>query len=149
MRQVAVLGATGSIGGSALDVIARHPDRLRASVLAAGRQVDALLDLCRRHRPRHAVIADPAGFAALRDGLREAGLDPLPGPTAIVPIIVGETARAGRMSGELREEHGVLVTGFGYPVVPEGTARLRIQANAAMTDANVAALVKAIVAVAR
>jgi glycine C-acetyltransferase len=87
--------------------------------------------------------------AALRDGLRDAGLDPLPGSTAIVPIIVGETARAGRMSGELREEHGVLVTGFGYPVVPEGTARLRIQANAAMTDANVAALVKAIVAVAR
>ena len=75
MKQVAVLGATGSIGASALDVIARHPDRLRASVLAAGRQVDALLELCRQHRPRHAVIADPAGFAALRDGLREAGLD--------------------------------------------------------------------------
>lgn len=86
--------------------------------------------------------------AALRDGLRDAGLDPLPGSTAIVPIIVGETARSGRMSRELREEHGVLVTGFGYPVVPEGTARLRIQANAAMTDNNVAALVKAIAAVA-
>ncbi|GAB2620521.1 1-deoxy-D-xylulose-5-phosphate reductoisomerase [Novilysobacter erysipheiresistens] len=75
MKQVAVLGATGSIGASALDVIARHPDRLRASVLAAGRQVDALLELCRRHRPAHAVIADAAGFAALRDGLRDAGLD--------------------------------------------------------------------------
>ncbi len=86
--------------------------------------------------------------AALRDGLRAAGLDPLPGETAIVPIIVGDTSRAGRMSRQLREQHGVLVTGFGYPVVPEGAARLRIQANAAMTDDDVGALIKAITAVA-
>ena len=58
IRHVAVLGATGSIGTSALDVIARHPQRLRASVLAAGRNVDALVALCRTHRPQHAVIAD-------------------------------------------------------------------------------------------
>lgn len=74
MRRVAVLGATGSIGASALDVIARHPDRLRASVLAAGSNVAALLELCRRHRPDHAVIADSNAFAQLRDGLRVAGL---------------------------------------------------------------------------
>lgn len=74
MRQVAVLGATGSIGTSALDVIARHPSRLRASVLAAGRQVDGLLALCRAHRPAHAVIADEALYATLRDGLLDAGL---------------------------------------------------------------------------
>ena len=74
MQNVAVLGATGSIGASALDVIARHPDALRASVLAAGSNVEALLELCRRHRPDHAVIADDAGFAALHDGLRDAGL---------------------------------------------------------------------------
>jgi 1-deoxy-D-xylulose-5-phosphate reductoisomerase len=74
MRQVAVLGATGSIGASALDVIARHPDRLRANVLAAGRQVDGLLALCRTHRPDHAVIADEALYSTLRDGLHQAGL---------------------------------------------------------------------------
>ncbi|MDE2406298.1 MAG: 1-deoxy-D-xylulose-5-phosphate reductoisomerase [Xanthomonadaceae bacterium] len=74
MQRVAVLGATGSIGTSALDVIARHPDSLRASVLAAGNKVDALLALCRLHHPEHAVIADTAGYAALRDGLRAAGL---------------------------------------------------------------------------
>ena len=74
MQRVAVLGATGSIGTSALDVIARHPDAMRASVLAAGSKVDALLALCRTHRPEHAVIADAAGYAALRDGLRDAGL---------------------------------------------------------------------------
>lgn len=74
MRRVAVLGATGSIGTSALDVIGRHPDRLRVETLAAGRNVDALLALCRTHRPAHATIADEAGYAALRDGLRDAGL---------------------------------------------------------------------------
>ncbi|WP_425612135.1 1-deoxy-D-xylulose-5-phosphate reductoisomerase [Xanthomonas indica] len=74
VRTIAVLGATGSIGASALDVIARHPQRLRASVLAAGRNVDALLALCATHRPAHAVIADPALYPALRDGLRAAGL---------------------------------------------------------------------------
>lgn len=73
-RKVAVLGATGSIGTSALDVIARHGERLHASVLAAGGKVDALLSLCERHRPEHAVIADPAGYPALREGLRERGL---------------------------------------------------------------------------
>ncbi|MBN8213690.1 MAG: 1-deoxy-D-xylulose-5-phosphate reductoisomerase [Xanthomonadales bacterium] len=75
MRRVAVLGATGSIGTSALDVIARHPDRLQAQTLVAGRNVDALIALCRTHRPAHAAIADEQGYAALRDGLRAAGLD--------------------------------------------------------------------------
>ncbi len=73
-RQVAVLGATGSIGASALDVIARHPGQMQASILAAGRDVDGLLRLCVRHRPRHAAIADPALYPALRDGLCDAGL---------------------------------------------------------------------------
>ncbi|WP_313251500.1 1-deoxy-D-xylulose-5-phosphate reductoisomerase [Stenotrophomonas sp.] len=74
-RQVAILGATGSIGTSALDVIARHPEQMRASVLAAGSNVDALLALCRTHRPDHAAIADPALFERLRDGLADAGLE--------------------------------------------------------------------------
>ena len=74
VRNIAIFGATGSIGASALDVIARHPDRLRASVLAAGNQVDALVALCVAHRPAHAVIANESLHAALRDGLREAGL---------------------------------------------------------------------------
>jgi 1-deoxy-D-xylulose-5-phosphate reductoisomerase len=74
MRKIAVLGATGSIGASALDVIARHPDRMRASVLAAGSRVEALLALCAAHRPEHAVVADEAAYPALRDGLRQAGL---------------------------------------------------------------------------
>ncbi|HEY2346480.1 MAG TPA: 1-deoxy-D-xylulose-5-phosphate reductoisomerase [Xanthomonadaceae bacterium] len=78
MKRVAVLGATGSIGASALDVIARHPDRFTASVLSAHARVDELIELCRRHRPRHAVIAQARHYAALRDGLATAGLDTQP-----------------------------------------------------------------------
>ncbi len=78
MRRIAILGATGSIGASALDVVARHPETLCASVLAAGTQVDALLALCRTHAPEHAVIADTRHYARLRDGLRESGLGTRP-----------------------------------------------------------------------
>ncbi|VXB53323.1 1-deoxy-D-xylulose 5-phosphate reductoisomerase [Luteimonas sp. 9C] len=78
IRKIAILGATGSIGTSALDVIARHSDRLRASVLAAGSNVDALVALCVTHRPDHAVIADPASLDALATALRAARLDTTP-----------------------------------------------------------------------
>jgi 1-deoxy-D-xylulose-5-phosphate reductoisomerase len=74
MKEIAILGATGSIGASALDVIARHPQRFRATVLSAHSRVGPLIELCRTHRPRHAVIADPAGYRALVDGLSSAGL---------------------------------------------------------------------------
>ena len=92
MRNVAVLGATGSIGSSALDVIARHPDALRASVLAAGSRVEALVELCRIHRPAHAVVADEAAYPALRDGLRAAGLDTAAhaGTRALADLAAGE-----------------------------------------------------------
>ncbi len=73
-RKIAVLGATGSIGASALDVIARHPERFSASVLSANGNVEALLELCLRFRPDTAVIADASRHAQLREGLRAAGL---------------------------------------------------------------------------
>ncbi len=72
----------------------------------------------------------------MRDGLRAIGFNPLEGESAIVPIIVGETAFALKLSEELLKE-GIFITGFGYPVVPEGTARLRIQMCAALTDAQI------------
>lgn len=74
LRQVAVLGATGSIGTSTLDVIARHPDRFRASVLVAHRGTEALVKLCERFRPDLAVIADPAMEADLARRLAAAGV---------------------------------------------------------------------------
>jgi 1-deoxy-D-xylulose-5-phosphate reductoisomerase len=74
VRRVAVLGATGSIGTSALDVIARHPQRFEATVLSAHTQVDALLTLCERFRPALAIIAEPALLPRLEQGLRARGL---------------------------------------------------------------------------
>lgn len=74
VQRIALFGATGSIGRSALDVIAQHPDDLQISVLGAGRKVDELVRLCIRHRPEHAVIADADLYPALRDGLATAGL---------------------------------------------------------------------------
>lgn len=69
-----VLGATGSIGQNTLDVVARHPDRYRVYALTAARQVDVLFEQCVRHRPRYAVMVDPASAAALQARVREAGL---------------------------------------------------------------------------
>jgi len=74
MKRVSILGATGSIGASALDVIARHPQRFRVTALAAHRKVDELVALCARFRPELAVIADAAFATKLRDGLAAAGL---------------------------------------------------------------------------
>jgi glycine C-acetyltransferase len=68
----------------------------------------------------------------LRDGLKKEGLNPLDGESAIVPIIVGETARAIGMARAMLDK-GLYVTGFGFPVVPEGTARIRIQVSEALT----------------
>jgi glycine C-acetyltransferase len=65
-----------------------------------------------------------------RSSISDAGFKPLPGETPIVPIIVGETATAIKMSDMLLDE-GVFVTGFGFPVVPQGQARVRCQLSAA------------------
>ncbi|MGA7357060.1 MAG: glycine C-acetyltransferase [Candidatus Cybelea sp.] len=67
-----------------------------------------------------------------REGLQRIGYKPLESESAIVPIIVGETAFAIAISDKLLKA-GVFVTGFGYPVVPEGTARIRVQTSAALT----------------
>ena len=68
-----------------------------------------------------------------RERLRALGFKPLDGEGAIIPIIVGETAFAIEFSRRLLDE-GVFVTGFGYPVVPEGTARIRVQMSAAIEE---------------
>ena len=80
-----------------------------------------------------------------REGLIDLGYKPIPGGTPIVPVIVGRTADAIRLSRELLRE-GVFVIGFGYPVVPRGEARIRCQLSAAHErehiDAALAALKK-------
>lgn len=83
-----------------------------------------------------------------REQITEAGFKPIPGETPIVPIIVGETAAAIQMSNMLLDE-GVFVTGFGFPVVPHGTARVRCQLSAAHTRDDIDFAVRAFKSVGR
>ncbi|HEV2179131.1 MAG TPA: glycine C-acetyltransferase [Gemmatimonadaceae bacterium] len=80
--------------------------------------------------------------AYFREAITEAGFKPIPGETPIVPIIVGETALAIKMS-EMMLDEGIFVTGFGYPVVPQGHARIRCQLSAAHTRDDLDTAVRA------
>ncbi|MFI8751382.1 1-deoxy-D-xylulose-5-phosphate reductoisomerase [Vreelandella lionensis] len=73
VQLVTVLGATGSIGKSTLDVIARHPERYRVYALTAHTSKEALLDQCKAHSPRFAVLDDDADAQWLQQALRQAG----------------------------------------------------------------------------
>ncbi|SED04335.1 1-deoxy-D-xylulose 5-phosphate reductoisomerase [Pseudomonas saponiphila] len=74
VQQVTVLGATGSIGLSTLDVIARHPDRYQVFALTGFSRLAELLALCIRHVPRFAVVPEVAAASRLQEELRAAGL---------------------------------------------------------------------------
>ena len=97
------------------------PPTVAASALASVRYVEAHPELVAR-------LHQNARY--FRDQLLSLGFKPLAGETPIVPVILGETAKAIRMS-ELLLAEGVFVTGFGYPIVPQGHARLRCQLSAA------------------
>ncbi len=73
MEQITVLGATGSIGRSTLDVIARHPERYSVFALSAFSQVERLLQQCLAFKPRYAVLGTEAAASRLRSALRDAG----------------------------------------------------------------------------
>ena len=67
MIRVAILGSTGSIGRSTLEVIDRHPERFEVVALAAGTSLDALAEQVRRYRPAVAVLADEDGMGPTTD----------------------------------------------------------------------------------
>jgi glycine C-acetyltransferase len=102
----------------------------------------AAIELIERQPERVATLRENARY--FRERIVEAGFSPLPGETPIIPIIVGETAAAIRMSEMLLDE-GVFVTGFGFPVVPQGEARVRCQISAAHTRADLDEAVSAFV----
>jgi len=102
------------------------PPTVAASSLAA-------IEYLEGHPERVATLRENARY--FRERLLELGFRPLPGETPIIPVILGETAAAIRMSDLLLSE-GVFVTGFGYPVVPQGEARVRCQISAAHTQAD-------------
>ncbi|MBY0490005.1 MAG: glycine C-acetyltransferase [Gemmatimonadaceae bacterium] len=109
------------------------PPTVAASALQSVRYTEAHPELVTR-------LHENARY--FRAAIQEAGFHPLPGETPIVPIIVGETALAIRMS-DLLLERGVFVTGFGFPVVPQGQARVRCQVSAAHTKEDLDAVVSA------
>jgi 1-deoxy-D-xylulose-5-phosphate reductoisomerase len=79
-----VLGATGSIGASTLDLVRRNPDAFRVEALTAHAQVDQLAALAREFSARVAVVADPARLDELRAALAGSGVEAAAGPDALV-----------------------------------------------------------------
>ncbi|HEX2250512.1 MAG TPA: glycine C-acetyltransferase [Gemmatimonadales bacterium] len=99
------------------------PPTVAASALAS-------IEFLEAHPERVRTLHENARY--FREQLLGLGFRPLPGETPIIPVILGETADAIRMSDLLLKE-GVFVTGFGYPVVPQGQARVRCQISAVHT----------------
>ena len=115
------------------------PPTVASSALAAVAFIEG-------HPERVRQLRDNARY--FRERVVEAGFRPLAGETPIIPIIVGETSTAIQMSEMLLAE-GVFVTGFGFPVVPQGQARIRCQVSAAHTREDLDFAVSAIVKVGR
>jgi glycine C-acetyltransferase len=93
----------------------------------------ASIEFLEQHPERVTRLRENANY--FREQLLGLGFAPLPGETPIIPVILGETAAAIKMSNMLLDE-GVFVTGFGFPVVPQGQARVRCQVSAAHSRAD-------------
>jgi glycine C-acetyltransferase len=115
------------------------PPTVAASALAS-------VNFLTSHPDRVKQLRDNASY--FRGAIQEAGFKPLAGETPIVPIIVGETSAAIRMSDMLLAQ-GVFVTGFGFPVVPQGEARVRCQISASHSRDDLDRAVAAITSVGR
>ena len=94
VQRITVLGATGSVGASTLDVVARHPDRYQVFALTAHQRVDELADLCRRFVPAHAVLGTAAGAARLRELLAGLPVEVSHGPQALADVASAEAVDA-------------------------------------------------------
>ena len=103
MRSVTILGATGSVGTSTLDLIGRHRDRFRLEAVTANGDAAGLARIARTFGARYAAVADPAAYGQLRDQLAGTGIEVAAGPAAVaaaaarpVDIVVGAiTGAAG------------------------------------------------------
>ncbi|MEO6990188.1 MAG: glycine C-acetyltransferase [Candidatus Baltobacteraceae bacterium] len=130
--------AGGFVAGSRalIDMlIQRSRTQLFSNALPATVAASSLKAIETLERHPELVAKQRDNVAYFRAGLERLGFKPLPGESAIVPIIVGDTAFAIAMSDRLLQE-GVFVTGFGFPVVPEGTARIRVQMSSALERAD-------------
>ncbi len=88
-QKLALLGATGSIGRSALEVVRQHPECWRIHSIAGGSRVEPIVELAREFRPERVVVADPSAQKALRAGLDAEGLSGIEaeaGPAAVASL---------------------------------------------------------------
>lgn len=145
-QRITVLGSTGSIGTSTLDVVARHPDRFEVFALSAATQVDLLLAQCAQFRPRYAVMASTPHAQQLAEKIKEIGLPTLvliennaieniashPDVDAVMAAIVGAAglapclaaARAGKRLLLANKEALVVGGGLFMQTVRQGGATL-------------------------
>ncbi|OWK43573.1 glycine C-acetyltransferase [Fimbriiglobus ruber] len=133
-------GASGGFTAASAEVVDWLRNRSRPylfsnsvppALVAAGMKA---LDLVDTAADMRATLK--ANTARLRAGLEGAGFTIKPGPTPILPVMLGDAAVATKMADALLAK-GIYVIGFSYPVVPQGQARIRIQVSAAHTTAQI------------
>lgn len=83
MKNLTILGATGTIGVNTLDVVSRHPDKFRVLALTGQNQLDKLAEQCRRFRPRYAVVMEADKARTLREMLGNSGVEIMAGVEAL------------------------------------------------------------------
>ena len=121
-KQIAVLGSTGSIGTQTLDIISRHPDRYRASVLVAGTQVDLLIEQAKKFRPDIAIIAKEELYSRLRNVLEPLGIATTSGTKAIAESVT------------LPQVDMVVTATVGYSGLEPTVAAIRAGKNIALAN---------------
>jgi len=133
-------GGNGGFVAGSRDVIdylvQRSRPHLFSNALAPPTAMSALKALEILEREPQRVSQLHHNVSTMRDGLRGLGYEVMDSPTGIIPIMIGDTAAAIRLSDRLLEM-GIFVVGFGFPVVPEGHARLRVQMSAAHTSQQI------------
>jgi glycine C-acetyltransferase len=133
-------GASGGFTAASAEIVDWLRNRSRPylfsnsvppSLVAAGMKALELVDTAGELR-----VKLRANTRKLRAGLEGAGFTVKPGPTPILPVMLGDAAIATKMADELLKR-GIYAIGFSYPVVPQGQARIRIQVSAAHTDEQI------------
>lgn len=133
-------GAAGGYVGASQKVIDLLVQRSRPSLFSnalpatVACSANKAIQIVQREPERVARLRD--NVTAIRTGLKKLGFECAESPTAIVPIHIGDTAAAIAKSKRLLEL-GVWVVGFGFPVVPQGQARLRVQVSAALDNDHI------------
>src|SRR5262245_25541189 len=133
-------GASGGFPAASAEIVDWLRNRSRPylfsnsvppALVIAGMKALELVDAASEPRTRL-----KANTKKLRSGLENAGFTVKPGPTPILPVMLGDAALATKMADELLKR-GIYVIGFSYPVVPQGQARIRIQVSAAHTPEQI------------